>query len=373
MNEPSPIILSAPDAGSRSAGDILRAAREAQGVTLERLATTIKVAPAKLEDLEQGRYDRLPDPNFTRALAMTICRALKIEPAEVLAALPAAKAIPLVSDRPPLNQPFKESKGGSPLFDKQVDLASALSLKWLAPALLLIAALVIYALPDSVDVPGWVHRMLQAPAHPVEVAVNKPPVAAPEPASAPMDEASGPVADLPAPVMDAPAPADTVPAPAAQASAVASAAAVVPAPSPSAPLQPGAGKPGAQTLVLDAATPAATAYVDPRLAKSSAPALAAATSAAVGASASAAVAMSVGPVGSMVLEAQQASWVEVKDAKGNKLISRQIQPGERVPLEGAVPLKLIIGNAPGMHLSFNGQGVDLARYTQSNVARLELK
>ncbi|MGC4060382.1 MAG: hypothetical protein QM749_05845 [Aquabacterium sp.] len=40
------------------------------------------------------------------------------------------------------------------MFDKQVDLSSALSLKWLAPALLLVGAVVIYALPDSVDVPG---------------------------------------------------------------------------------------------------------------------------------------------------------------------------------------------------------------------------
>lgn len=373
MSEPSPIILSAPDAGSRSAGDILRAAREAQGVTLERLATTIKVTPAKLEDLEQGRYDRLPDANFTRALAMTICRALKIEPAEVLAALPAAKAIPLVSDRPPLNQPFKESKGGSPLFDKQVDLSSVLSLKWLAPLVLLIAALVIYALPDSVDVPGWVRRVLQPPAQPpVEVAANKPPVATPEPASAPVDEASSPVAEEPVPAaMDAPASADMVASAPQVATALAAASVAAVAPSPSAPAK--AGKAGAQTLVLDAATPVAPAYADPRLVKS--PASATAASAPVAASAAVPTAASVpaGPLGSMVLEAQQASWVEVKDAKGNKLISRQIQPGERVPLEGAVPLKLIVGNAPGMRLSFKGQSVDLARYTQSNVARLELK
>jgi cytoskeleton protein RodZ len=89
--------------------------------------------------------------------------------------------------------------------------------------------------------------------------------------------------------------------------------------------------------------------------------------------ASAVAVAAVGPVSAMVLEAQQGSWVEVKDAKGNKLLSRQILAGERIPLEGPVPLKLVIGNAPGVHLSFKGQGVDLARYTQSNVARLELK
>ncbi|MGC4060381.1 MAG: DUF4115 domain-containing protein [Aquabacterium sp.] len=212
--------------------------------------------------------------------------------------------------------------------------------------------------------------MPQPSAQPVEVAVDKPVVVAPEPASAPVDEASSPVAEeSPVPASaDTPASADMVPAPATQASAVTPVAPAVPVPSASSAPAKVVGKAGAQTLVLDAATPVAPAYTDPRLAKpataTSSPATTATTSSADA---------PAGAVGSMVLEAQQASWVEVKDAKGNKLISRHIQAGERVPLEGPVPLKLIIGNAPGMHLSFKGQSVDLARYTQSNVARLELK
>jgi cytoskeleton protein RodZ len=172
--------------------------------------------------------------------------------------------------------------------------------------------------------------------------------------------------------MDAPASADMAAPAVPVVAAVAASAAVAALPSPSAPAK--AGKAGPQTLVLDAATPSASAYADPRLSKASAPSSPSPSPSPMAASATPAEsALPAGAVGSMVLEAQQASWVEVKDAKGNKLISRQIQPGERVPLEGAVPLKLVIGNAPGMHLSFKGQSVDLARYTQSNVARLELK
>jgi len=128
MSEPSPIIFSAPDAGSRSAGEALRVAREAQGLTLEGLAANIKVAPAKLEALEQGRYDQLPDASFTRALAMTVCRSLKLDPAGVLAALPAASPVSLATGKPPLNQPFKESRGGSPLFDKRLVGAAELQM-----------------------------------------------------------------------------------------------------------------------------------------------------------------------------------------------------------------------------------------------------
>ena len=75
-------------AAQRSAGRLLREAREAQGLHIAALAAAIKVAPRKLELLEADRFDELPDATFTRALAQTVCRALKIDPAPVLALLP---------------------------------------------------------------------------------------------------------------------------------------------------------------------------------------------------------------------------------------------------------------------------------------------
>ena len=67
-----------------SAGRLLREAREKQGLHIAALAAAIKVAPKKLELLESDRFDALPDATFTRALAQTVCRALKIDPAPVL-------------------------------------------------------------------------------------------------------------------------------------------------------------------------------------------------------------------------------------------------------------------------------------------------
>ena len=117
MTEPTSIVLSSPDAGNRGAGEILRLAREAQHMTLEGLASTIKVTPAKLEALEQGQYDRLPDANFTRALAMTVCRALKLDPTEVLAALPAARrasrGTSSTSSRRPTPRRCRSGEGGA--------------------------------------------------------------------------------------------------------------------------------------------------------------------------------------------------------------------------------------------------------------------
>jgi cytoskeleton protein RodZ len=335
MTEPTPIILSSPDAGNRSAGEMLRLAREEQRMTLETLASLIKVTPAKLEALEQGQYDRLPDANFTRALAMTVCRALRLDPTPVLAMLPAAKPTALAEGKPPLNQPFKDVRGGSPLFDHQGVLGNLLTLKWLAPIGLLVAALLVYVLPDNLVSPDGLRRWLK----PASDAVN-------------VVDASTPAASMPSPsgVM----PSDAITASAATVPVVASsaaAAASMPASSASVP-----------TLVLDSAAsaPVPAAWHDPRL---------------VAASASASPVAAVPGVasGAIALNVSEAAWIEVRDGNGVKLLSRQVAAGERLNLDGPAPISLRIGNAAGVQLAYKGQPVDLVPLTRNNVARVELK
>ena len=57
MTDSAPLNLVMPDAGARHAGELLRRAREAQGLTLDHLATQIKVSPLKLEALEQAGHE----------------------------------------------------------------------------------------------------------------------------------------------------------------------------------------------------------------------------------------------------------------------------------------------------------------------------
>ncbi|KNZ32107.1 MAG: hypothetical protein AD742_13380 [Methylibium sp. NZG] len=67
------------------------------------------------------------------------------------------------------------------------------------------------------------------------------------------------------------------------------------------------------------------------------------------------------------------SWVEVLDARGQMLLSRVIQPGETVGLDGSLPLRVKIGNSAGTQLMFRGEVVELTPFSRENVARLELK
>ena len=113
---------------------------------------------------------------------------------------------------------------------------------------------------------------------------------------------------------------------------------------------------------------------------SSAPAVAAA--AASGAARAASVAQDVdevlahvAPTPSIPLQvvASADSWVEVVDAHGRTLLSRTVVAGESVGLDGAMPMRVKVGNASGTHLKLRGDNVDLTPWTRDNVARLELK
>ncbi len=75
--------------------------------------------------------------------------------------------------------------------------------------------------------------------------------------------------------------------------------------------------------------------------------------------------------GSIVAVAQQV--VEVIDAQGQVVFSRIVKAGEQVGVDGALPLRVRVGNVAVTRLSFRGQALDLAAATRDNVARLELR
>ena len=75
----------------------------------------------------------------------------------------------------------------------------------------------------------------------------------------------------------------------------------------------------------------------------------------------------------MQLSSSEASWVDVRDGRGTVLLSRTVQPGESVGLNGSLPIRMTIGNAAGTQVQFRGQPVDLGPRTRENVARVELQ
>ena len=274
-----------------TAGGLLREARQAQGLHIAALAAAIKVAPRKLELLEADRLDELPDATFTRALAQTVCRTLKIDATPVLALLPPPRGHRLEQISEGLNAPFRENSGRLDPSDWALTLARPAV--W-APALVLVAAAGLYFMPTG----AW--RLPQFSTGSGSGADSAPPaVLAPE-----------------APVAVAPAP-----------------------------------------------EPAASALVETVF---SSPAEAAPAASAPGAA--------VPPVaGLLQVRTTAESWIEVLDGRWQPLMSRMVQPGETIGLDGARPFRIKIGNAAVTQIVFRGQPVELATYTRDNVAKLELK
>jgi cytoskeleton protein RodZ len=147
--------------GGKVAGEMLRQAREAQGVHIAALAVSVKVQQRKLEALEAGRLDELPDATFTRALAQTVCRHLHIDPKPVLERLPQAGYGPRLEQvAQGLNEPFR-SHGGLPSLGS--DWSSTLRPAVLLPALLVLGAVAVFFWPKS-KTPGLEREMAVASA-----------------------------------------------------------------------------------------------------------------------------------------------------------------------------------------------------------------
>jgi len=96
-------------AATASAGALLRAAREGQGLHIGALAVALKVPVKKIEALEADRLQELPDMVFVRSMAMSICRVLKINPQPVLALLPEALESRLKPMDGGLNTQFRDT------------------------------------------------------------------------------------------------------------------------------------------------------------------------------------------------------------------------------------------------------------------------
>lgn len=106
------------DTAAMTAGAMLRQAREASGLHIAALAVSLKVPVKKLEALESDRFDLLPDVVFVRALAASVCRTLRIDPAPIMARLPDSMTPRLksVAQGSRVSPNFQISYGNLPFF-----------------------------------------------------------------------------------------------------------------------------------------------------------------------------------------------------------------------------------------------------------------
>lgn len=304
-----------------TAGTMMRIAREAAGLHVAALAVAMKIPVKKLEALESDRLELLHDSVFVRALASSVCRALKIDPAPVLAKLPLTTTPRLNADERGINAPFH--KAGDVVgvsFSALLTKPSSLIV-----LVLLIGVLVVYFFPE-----------INPSESPVEL--MKPQAGATNTDSLPLAvQPAGEVVNrfVPDPV--------TGPAPASTSRPPAAAPALTQIQTASADLPTGLSRfgndpalPGSQ---MTSSAPVAPASI----------------------------------VGILGLKAKGSSWVQVVDAKGNIVLSKTMTNGETLSLSGDTPLAVVVGRADVMDVEVRGKALSLATLAKENVARFEVR
>lgn len=310
--------VTTPAAGAQptgSAGRLLQAGRERRGLELDALAQLLKVPVRKLQALEADRFEELPGAAFTRSLAQSYARQVGVDVQEVLALLPQAIVPPqrLEHVSRGLQTPYREGSGahfgGS---GGRGGFEGFRPVHGVALALLALALLLWLLPPLSTLLP-----------------------------SLGLSSRSEPAAEV-----------------AAGSEAAASSTVVV---------ETIHGTPGEQVVLpVQPVPPAASAVpVMPVPVAASAPPAAPSASAPVPAAAA--------PAGTVVLKTRAASWIEVRDAGNAVLLSRTLQPGETVGLDGAMPMRVRVGVASALELSLRGEPVDLKPYTRGTSATVVLK
>ena len=397
MTESDPSGLPLPN-NSPSPGRLLRDAREERGIGMAEFASTIKVPQPKLEMLEADDWAALPSIAFTRALALTVCRELSLDPAPVMSLLPLTDVQRIEQVSVGLNTPYRERSLGS-LVGSWGSLNRPVI--WLS-LLLLLAAYGLYKMPGSEPArqeqlavnapPSSGGGAAQPPSDPasasleptVDLGVASPPLEpasgaqqpAIQPSEAPPFAASQPATPQPATPQSA-TPQPAAPQPAVSQPAVPQSAAAQPV------IQPPAEQPSAvQSPRLQEPPPPKPAVRVPPASRESRAEPSPKPAAPSGAKSSA-----VDPLGELVasleakpepvrrleLRATSPSWVGVYDAHGKLLFNQVLRPGSvSVVQGGALPLRLRIGNASGTQVKFRGRVVDLAPSTKDNVARIQL-
>lgn len=66
------------------------------------------------------------------------------------------------------------------------------------------------------------------------------------------------------------------------------------------------------------------------------------------------------------------SWVEIEDARGERLFMDLARAGQTKTLEGEAPFEILLGNAPAVTVEYNGEVYEHAEHNRKGVARFTL-
>ena len=356
-----------------SVGHALRELRVQRGWSIVDVSARLKFAPRQIEALENEDWSKLPRGSSLRGLVRNYARLLDIDPEPLLTAVegPAhAAAAPRVTDAVASSVaavssavPVSTSRRRSSIGQQRRRGVGVFGI-----VLVLIAAGAAYAVMQERLPEQWrISRMLR---NDNGNAITPPATISGSPgtlsSNAPIAAANQPEVRVPHPLEPAPASpgaAATTGSGSSSGTTTTTTTTVIPPLSPTANANTGSATPAPGAITPPSTTPAPTALVTPPATTPASPAATPATPPRAAA-----------PAGSstLVLRVVNDSWVELKATNGT-LVSKVLPAGSEHSFDVVPPGRLVVGNAGGATVSWQGKPVDLRSAQRDNVARLTLQ
>ena len=302
-----------------SPGQLLRAAREARGLTQPEVASRLNLRVSLVRDIEEDRFDQRTASTFTRGYLKTYAKLVGASEERVVAAY---EQLGLTEVK------YAEMHSFSGRNRLEANESRMRIGGWL----------LCFAL-----VAGVLYWIMGRPAE--------------EPAVVKMDEQtlfdSANTSDSPTDENDG----QTV---------------LLAQPIDSAVIQPAPVASAATDVAVSAAVATPVTTESTPAAPSAAVAPVAAPASATAATVTAVADVAVADKSALVISYSGPCWLEIKDATGKKVVSATRHAGQRDVLTGKAPFRLNIGAPKYVAISFMGEAVDMSRFPVGRPARFEL-
>jgi len=310
-------------------GSVLKAAREAKGLSIHEVCSQLRLGVKQIQAIEQDDFEKLPQPSIVRGFIRNYARLLNIDVQPIIEAYQR-----LAPNNAPLSLSVRSNASRS-VIDKPPPM--------MRPQRLL--TLLVFLVLAGVAAYFYINHIKPQALKDASLALE-------------VDEISDTTGqEIPMPTPEA-----------------------VPAPTGSAPViaAPENVDATATTPVTESVAPPATAETDPSAA-TTAPAL---TENTIVSTPTPAIGQAVENTSIKAVEPQKAtltfkvtedSWVRIEDMQGKKVFSEVLPAGSERQFTAEKPVNVTVGHAGGTRLMIDNQPYDLTQATRGRVARIQLK
>ncbi len=331
--ESAPQPASATLAYGSGCGNVLKAAREAQGLSIHEVCSQLRLGIKQIQAIEQDDFEKLPQPSIVRGFIRNYARLLNIDVNPILEAYQR-----IVPNKAPLPLSVRSNASRS-VIDKPVPV--------FRPQRLL--TFLIFLILAGIAAYFYINHIKPQALKDAALALDVDEIG----------ETTGQEIAIPAPEA-APAPATTTVAPVTEnvdASTTTTVDNAVPAATvtgndatSNAANTLSANNAIANNTIVSTPTPATTQAAESTTLQASEPQKA-----------------------SLVFKVNEDSWVRIEDMQGKKVFSEVMPAGSERQVTTEKPVNITVGHASGTQLTIDNQPYDLTQATRGRVARIQLK